>query len=507
MRRTDYDDKESHDDLVNQILFDNTGDMYYRSGEGHEWQAHKKVVNAGAISKVENLIFVTGDSSVTFNGSTPVSIDYPYEWALASTKPTYSYDEITGTKPTYDYSEITGTPAIPQPYAWALSETKPSYDYSEIANTPTIPQPYAWALADTKPEYSYDEITGTPAGGAAIGNATYSEVGLVKIGSGLSVATDGTVSVLGQSSGDSAGDWLLSFIDKYYNKGWEITSRNNDVYRFAYSEEKRIVVTIGNAAAGQTRWSEDGITWTDGTGLTAAELKADDICYSKTHKAFFSLSAAGHLNKSVDGKTWVDVGVTNATGTTREIIYINSWGHFYATSTTGVRKSADGITWSTAITSPQVYAMCYNEEENVLCFFTFTTCLYTRNGETWTTVTTGGVDVYGAAYSPKLGIYAGINATNSASVVYSRDLITWKSFAIPSGTHRGIAWSGLFDKFFIACYTNGSVYKTDFKTIELVTETTPGLSPAIRTIIYIPFLMMLLIGSTGTIGVISSRTE
>lgn len=49
-------------------------------------------------------------------------------------------------------------------YSWAKASSKPSYSYSEISNTPSsLPASdvYAWAKAANKPSYSFSEITGT----------------------------------------------------------------------------------------------------------------------------------------------------------------------------------------------------------------------------------------------------------------------------------------------------------------------------------------------------------
>jgi hypothetical protein len=53
-----------------------------------------------------------------------------YAWAKASSKPSYSYSEISGTPSSLPASDV---------YTWAKASTKPSYSYSEISGTPTIP--------------------------------------------------------------------------------------------------------------------------------------------------------------------------------------------------------------------------------------------------------------------------------------------------------------------------------------------------------------------------------
>jgi|GEM_PF-3776116 len=109
-----------------------------------------------------------------------------YAWAKAATKPSYAYSEITDKPSTLSGYGITDAAAKSHSHAWAditdrptklsqftndmistwaLAASKPSYTYSEITGCPTsLPASdvYAWAKAASKPSYSYSEISGTP---------------------------------------------------------------------------------------------------------------------------------------------------------------------------------------------------------------------------------------------------------------------------------------------------------------------------------------------------------
>lgn len=109
-----------------------------------------------------------------------------YAWAKAATKPSYDFSEITGKPSTLGgygitdaaakshshlWADITDRPTKLSQFtndmisAWALAATKPSYAYSEITGCPTsLPASdvYAWAKAASKPSYSYSEISNTP---------------------------------------------------------------------------------------------------------------------------------------------------------------------------------------------------------------------------------------------------------------------------------------------------------------------------------------------------------
>jgi hypothetical protein len=175
-----------------------------------------------------------------------------YAWAKASTKPSYSSNEITENSNLYftdarargaisvsgslGYDSSTGVISYSTPaslpasdvYAWAKAATKPSYSYSEISNTPTIPTTlpasdvYAWAKAATKPSYSYSEISGTPASLPASDvyawakAATKPSYAFNEISSGTISATSGTFSgALASGVDGDAGGGQLSLYGVY----------------------------------------------------------------------------------------------------------------------------------------------------------------------------------------------------------------------------------------------------------------------------------------------------
>lgn len=100
-----------------------------------------------------------------------------YSWAKASSKPSYSYSEISNTPSSLPASDV---------YAWAKASSKPSYSWSEISSRPTAlssftndsgyitssgscsyatsagsapaSDVYSWAKASSKPSYTLDEV-------------------------------------------------------------------------------------------------------------------------------------------------------------------------------------------------------------------------------------------------------------------------------------------------------------------------------------------------------------
>lgn len=106
------------------------------------------------------IYFPTAGSSGTLALTSQIPSSLPasdvYAWAKASTKPSYSYSEISGTPSSLPASDV---------YSWAKASTKPSYSWIEITDKPSsLPASdvYAWAKASSKPSYAWSEITDKP---------------------------------------------------------------------------------------------------------------------------------------------------------------------------------------------------------------------------------------------------------------------------------------------------------------------------------------------------------
>ena len=79
------------------------------------------------------------------------------------------------------YATSAGSAPASDVYSWAKASTKPSYSYSEISGTPSsLPASdvYSWAKASSKPSYAYSEIgysayTATTSGALTLDGSTY----------------------------------------------------------------------------------------------------------------------------------------------------------------------------------------------------------------------------------------------------------------------------------------------------------------------------------------------
>ena len=100
-------------------------------------------VDGTTISKSGGVLKVIGGTGGSVADSVP--------WANITGKPTFATVATSG-----KYSDLSGTPSsLPASdvYSWAKASTKPSYSWSEITLKPT------W-IGSSKPSYSYSEITG-----------------------------------------------------------------------------------------------------------------------------------------------------------------------------------------------------------------------------------------------------------------------------------------------------------------------------------------------------------
>lgn len=107
------------------------------------------------------------------------------DWDNITSKPSW----VNSTsKPTYTWSEISGKPS------W-IGSSKPTYAWSEITSKPT------W-IGTSKPTYSYSEISGTvPSTDLPI--ATADTVGVIRVGAGLSINSLGVLSATGGGTADA----------------------------------------------------------------------------------------------------------------------------------------------------------------------------------------------------------------------------------------------------------------------------------------------------------------
>lgn len=100
-----------------------TAESLVTTGEKYTWN-----------NKQDALSFITAPSS---NNKVATASDIPttlpasdvYSWAKASSKPSYSYSEISGTPSSLPASDV---------YAWAKASSKPTYTLSEVGATTSV---------------------------------------------------------------------------------------------------------------------------------------------------------------------------------------------------------------------------------------------------------------------------------------------------------------------------------------------------------------------------------
>lgn len=149
-------------------------------------------------------ITFTGAVSATYNGTNDITVNIPtagggaadsVDWSNVTNKPNFATVATSG-----DYNDLTNKPTIPSLSGYATQTwVTQQIDTIDIPNVPS------WALSSNKPSYSYSEISGTiPA--ADLPMASSDTLGGIRVGAGLSISSNGTLSATGGGTADSV-DW------------------------------------------------------------------------------------------------------------------------------------------------------------------------------------------------------------------------------------------------------------------------------------------------------------
>ena len=184
----------------------------------------KGYINTGMQAEIDDLSTIRSGAAL---GATAVQIESDPtvpNWAKESSKPSYSYSEITG-KPTLSavatsgsYNDLTNKPNIPtvptnvsaftndagyltehqdisgKANSEDLATVAFSGDYEDLENTPTIPDVPEWAMSSTKPSYSVSEIDGAQEELVSGTN--------IRTINGTSVLGSGNITIQGGGGGD-----------------------------------------------------------------------------------------------------------------------------------------------------------------------------------------------------------------------------------------------------------------------------------------------------------------
>lgn len=149
-------------------------------------------------------ITFTGAVSAIYNGQSNITVNIPtagggvadsVDWSNVTNKPNFATVATSG-----DYNDLTDKPTIPSLSGYATQTwVTQQIDTIDIPNVPS------WALSSSKPSYSYSEISGTiPA--ADLPMASSDTLGGIRVGAGLSISSNGTLSATGGGTADSV-DW------------------------------------------------------------------------------------------------------------------------------------------------------------------------------------------------------------------------------------------------------------------------------------------------------------
>ncbi len=241
--------------------------------------------------------------------------------------------------------------------------------------------------------------------------ATASTLGGIKVGTGLSVTEDGTLSVAGEAQfGKIFCDGSIS------NNTWTSITYGNGMY-----------VSVSNSNA--TAWSTDGKTFTDGS-------ISDGTWYSITYgnNMFVAINNSdGKTAWSTDGKTFTD-GSISSWGW-RSITYGN--GMFVAVSGDGKTAwSTDGKTFTDgSISYGMWYSITYGNNMFVAVSSDGKTA-WSTDGKTFTDGSISAKNWFGITYGN--GMFVAVS--NNGKTAWSTDGKAFNDGSISDGAWQSIAY-------------------------------------------------------------------
>ena len=204
---------------------------------------------------------------------------------------------------------------------------------------------------------------------------------------------------------------------------------------------ERFVAVASAPGAQSTAYSTDGLTWTNGTGVSGKEFKSVAYGGPSGFEAFVAVGDNGTVMMSPDGNTW----------TSRTAASTNDWmsvtyggGLFAAVSIDGignrVMTSPDGITWTSRTSAANNY---------------------------WTSITYGG------------GTFVAVGSNGTGNrVMTSTDGVTWTTRSAPDKGWRGVTYGGApGNQGFVAVGDTGAVMTSGITGSAL----TPTFDTPVRT--------------------------
>ena len=211
-----------------------------------------------------------------------------------------------------------------------------------------------------------------------------------------------------------------------------------------YGNDKFVAVDM----IGATYYSENGITWTAGSGAGSDYLKG--VCYGNDKFVAVDNNTAYY---SKDGITWT--AGSGASGNFNSVCYGND--KFVAVGNSGATYySEDGITWTAGSgASGHLMGVCYGNDKFVAVGMNGAT-YYSENGITWTAGSGASSDyLKGVCYGNDKFV-----AVDNNTAYYSKDGITWTDGgSVGSNFLNGVCYG---NGKFVAVDDSGATYYSEF---------------------------------------------
>ncbi len=167
-------------------------------------------------------------------------------------------------------------------------------------------------------------------------------------------------------------------------------------------------------------YSVDGYNWSKASlGTTSAGMYG--IAYGNGRYVVCGSNIGNRISWSNDGISW-----TPASPSVSFNSVIFAFGRFIATSSNGIMHSLDGLSWTVSVSSGSYSHFCYGDRM-LIAVSTNGTYLISKNGTTWTTPITTGINwssgLRSIAYGN--GRYVAVRASSNNNIFVSTDGLNW----------------------------------------------------------------------------------
>jgi len=238
-------------------------------------------------------------------------------------------------------------------------------------------------------------------------------------------------------------------------------------YSVCWSRELNLFVAVGQRYSGSAHiWiSANAVEWT----MINAPANNDSrtVCWSPDLGIFLALAQSGTGNRlmtSTDGYNWSIQTNAIGDGLWQNVTWVSELSLFIAVSnTSGIYRSADGLTWNFAGTVGQTFAAIWDSNAKVLYVSIGAgarNIVLSRNGTSFGTsasIFSSGNGTSAGCYSPELRRAVFTDYSNNPAVYSIGDPLNGRVSSTPIQANNSICWSPEL-RTFVAGGSGGIMY-------------------------------------------------